>query len=138
MKIKNAGRKYFILVLLVGVLQLNADPATNTAPVIKESWAHINDLWGNVSLSDTKKAALKGDVLAQYFVGRAYQNGRGVDKDLPEAFKWEKMAADNGLVRAQKSVGSMFYSGAGVAQDYSAAAKYFLLAAEQGNAPAQC
>jgi TPR repeat protein len=137
METRCAECRFFTLFLLAAVLQLYAAPATNTIPVIQESWENISNKWGNVSWDEAKKAAFKGDVLAEYYVGCAYQDGNGVDKDLAESLKWKKLAADGGLVRAQNAVGSMFYTGTGALQDYSASSKYFLLAAENGNASAQ-
>ena len=41
-------------------------------------------------------AAEQGNAYAQNFLGRCYENGRGVDKDLNEAIKWYRKAAEQG------------------------------------------
>ena len=42
------------------------------------------------------KAAELGDACSQYCMGRAYENGRGVEKNLTEAKKWYLKAANQG------------------------------------------
>ncbi len=57
--------------------------------------------------------AKRGDFDAQFSVGAAYEYGRGVKKDLKQAFYWYKKAAGNGHHRAQFKVGEFYERGIG-------------------------
>ena len=59
-------------------------------------------------------------------------------KDLPQAFKYYKLAADQGHAESQFNVGCFYEKGeGGVEKDSSQAFKYFKLAADQNLADAQ-
>ena len=78
-----------------------------------------------------------GDAYAQYFLGRAYDEGRGVPQNKAEAVKWYRKAAEQEHVYAQRHLGWMYSQGNGVPQDYVDAAKWYRKAAKQGDAYAQ-
>lgn len=82
-------------------------------------------------------AAELGHAGAAYELGRAYNDGRGVDRDLEAAARWFNVAAALGDARAQFLVGAAYYAGAGVAQDFATAAGWLAKAADQGHARAQ-
>ena len=50
------------------------------------------------------KAAEQGNQLGQYFLGRMYEKGRGVNKDVEEAIRWYRKAAAQGDKDAQSSL----------------------------------
>jgi uncharacterized protein len=81
--------------------------------------------------------AEQGYASAQYNLGIAYANGRGVPQDDKEAVKWWRKAAEQGYASAQYNLGVMYDNGRGVPQDYKEAAKWYRKAAEQGGADAQ-
>jgi hypothetical protein len=83
------------------------------------------------------QGALKGDVLAQVFLGNRYKNGENVKQDYAEAVKWYRKAADQGNALGQVSLGHMYKSSSGVKQDYAEAVKWYRKAADQGNALGQ-
>jgi TPR repeat protein len=56
----------------------------------------------------------QGDAGAQYSLGYAYANGRGVTKDDGQAAVWYRKAADQGNVSAQFKVGQDYEFGWGV------------------------
>ena len=85
----------------------------------------------------TKKDAQSGDPVAQYNLGKIYDNGEGVPEDDAEAVKWYRLAADQGHAAAQDNLGMMYATGEGVPQDDAEAVKLFRLAANQGLAYAQ-
>ena len=86
---------------------------------------------------ETLCLAQQGDAEAQYFLGIAYYQGKGVLRDYQEAVKWFRKAAEQGYALAQAFLGAMYVKGEGVPQDYQEAAKWFQLAAGQGDAEAQ-
>lgn len=50
------------------------------------------------------KAALQGNAPAQYNLGRMYQWGKGVEKDLQQARFWFQKAIDNGHEKAKEAL----------------------------------
>ena len=84
-----------------------------------------------------RQAADRGHGPAAYELGEAYNNGRGVAKDINAGAKWINAAASRGEPRAQYAVGAAYYNGAGVEQDYVRAVRYLTDSAEQDNADAQ-
>ena len=81
--------------------------------------------------------AEQGDAKAQYYLGKMYANGKGVQQDYAEAVKWYRKAAEQGNGKAQNNLGVAYASGKGVRQDYAEASKWFRKGAEQGYANAQ-
>jgi hypothetical protein len=67
-----------------------------------------------------------------------YGNGKGVQQDDKEAFRWFHRAAAQGLAPAQYNLGSMYANGLGVERDDRAAFKWFQLAAMQNDLKAKC
>jgi len=84
-----------------------------------------------------RQAAERGHAAAAYDLGEAYNDGRGVNKDLNEGAKWINAAASRGDPRAQYAVGAALYSNAKSDQDRARAVRYLGNAASQGHAGAQ-
>ena len=78
-----------------------------------------------------RKAAERGNALAQVILGVMYDRGEGVPQDYAEAMKWYLMAADQGHVIAQNNIAVMFERGRGVQQDYVQALKWYKIAVAQ-------
>ena len=76
--------------------------------------------------------ALMGNADAQYALGNAYRNGKGVEQDYVEAVSWYRLAAEQGHAFAQFALGLAYNYGEGVEKDYATAAKWYRPAAEQG------
>jgi serine/threonine protein kinase len=85
-------------------------------------------------LTELKKRAESGDAIAQYQLGRAFEKGRGVDRDDVEAVRWLQSSADQGNAHAQVDLGVAYCTGRGVTQNYSEGSNWFRKAAEQGDA----
>ncbi|WP_246709113.1 MULTISPECIES: tetratricopeptide repeat protein [Bradyrhizobium] len=72
-----------------------------------------------------EKAAERGDVQAQFFVGRFYATGVGASPNIRHAAKWFERAAENGHATAAFN-GAIFYlNGSGVQRNLEAAIKWF-------------
>ena len=69
----------------------------------------------------------------QFKVGKTYQNGEGVEKNIKKAAEWYKKSADGGFRDAQVHIGYMYAKGIGVDQNMDSAIHYFKLAADQGD-----
>ena len=70
-------------------------------------------------------------------LGRMYEVGKGVKRNVQEAARWYRLAANDGLTDAQCELAWMHENGVGVAKDLVEAAMWYRKAAEQGNAGAQ-
>ena len=69
-------------------------------------------------------------------IGRCYETGDGVGKDLAEAVKWYRMAADEGHVQAAFELSKCYTFGFGVRKNSVTAGKWLRKAAEQGHVTA--
>jgi TPR repeat protein len=78
-----------------------------------------------------------GDAFAQFVVGFAFSNGRGVKQDDKEATKWFRLAAEQGYAAAQNNLGTAYSKGLGVPQDEAQALHWIRRASEQGEMWAQ-
>ena len=56
-----------------------------------------------------KKAALKNHRMAQYQLGRFYEQGKGTEKNLGEAIKWYRSSALLGCKQSQRWMGQIYY-----------------------------
>jgi uncharacterized protein len=65
-------------------------------------------------------------------LGRFFEEGLGVSKDMTEAVRYYRQAAELGEPFAQLSLGILYRSGNGVAKDNVEAYKWLTLAAAQG------
>ena len=94
-------------------------------------WGCGQDL---AALTEIRRLATEqGDRDAQYNLGVAYSEGRGVPQDEAEAVRWLRLAADQGDVDAQSNLGAMYDLGYGVPQDSVLAHMWFNIASANGN-----
>jgi hypothetical protein len=91
----------------------------------------------HVAAASFARAAEAGSAQAQYLLGQQYAQGRGVPKNLGQAFACFERAAEQGWVEAQASLGVAYRNGLGIEKDFKAAFYWLQKAAEQGNAQAQ-
>jgi TPR repeat protein len=80
--------------------------------------------------------AESGDAKAQFELGRAYEDGKGVPQDDDQAAGWFHKAADQGNAQAQNSLGVMYALGRGVQRDKQEAVRWYKKASRQGQAEA--
>src|SRR5262249_4089078 len=78
-----------------------------------------------------RKAAAKGNAMAESTLGDIYYYGRGAPQDFTEAVKWWSLAADANIATAQLNLSVMLANGDGTPQDYLKAHMYAKLAASQ-------
>jgi TPR repeat protein len=83
------------------------------------------------------KKAEQGDAAAQVNLGRAYEAGKEMPKDLGEAVKCYRKAADQGNAQGQFYLARLYQHGNGVERDYQMASHLYRKSAEQGHAGAQ-
>ncbi len=80
-----------------------------------------------------RRSADKGNVAAQYALGRMYENGMGVAQNYEEAVMWYRRSAERGKAAAQYALGRMYENGMGVAQNYEESAKWYRKAEQQSH-----
>ncbi len=83
-----------------------------------------------------RESARLGNVKALLYVAFAYEQGRGVRKNLGRAIQIYKKAADAGNADAQCVLGWMCLNGVGGSTDILGALRWYQQSAEQGNASA--
>ena len=93
--------------------------------------------YSSLPISELTEKAKEGIAAAQFYLGVAYQEGKGVPKDYKMAVSWYKKAAEKGFATAQYNLGIFYLNGVGVSKNDSIAAEWFVKAAKQGCADAQ-
>lgn len=91
----------------------------------------------NTANSRFRQAASQGHAKAQLGLGLMYAEGKGVEQDEPEAFRWFRLAAAQGQSEAQQVLGYYYASGRGVTKNDAEAVRWYRRAAAQGQAEAQ-
>lgn len=79
------------------------------------------------------EAASEGLPAAIYRVGRGFDKGRGVARDVIEAARWYERAAALGYPAAMAALGTMHEFGEGAAPNLAEALRWYRLAAEAGD-----
>lgn len=87
-------------------------------------------------LTALRADAEAGDRRAQYCLGVAYEEGRGVPANAHQAVKWYRHAAEQNEPAAQLALGVACAIGEGVERDYAQAYVWFTRSALLGNAEA--
>ncbi len=80
-----------------------------------------------------RKAAEKGDAIAQKALATRYIEGDGIPQNYTEAAAWMRKSAEQGNADAQNNLGILYAQGKGVPQDHVFAYMWMSLAAAQAN-----
>ena len=91
----------------------------------------------STALSIFQPLADQGNASAQFNLGEMYHNGRGVQADFFEAFRWYRLAAEQGHMEAQFQVGLGYVSGTSGQRDHVEARRWLGMVAEQGHERAE-
>ena len=86
----------------------------------------------NLKIEQLKDKAEQGDIKSQLSLAYAYYEGRGIEENKEEAFKWYMKAAERSNSEAELNVGYMFDTGEGVEENKEEAFKWYMKAAWQG------
>lgn len=94
---------------------------------------------GNIgqALEWMKEAADRGHAVAQYILGKCYQDGLVVEKDVTQSFRLFLSSAEQNNAYAAYQLGKLYLSGEHVPKDVESAIRYLELSAVQGNQYAQ-
>jgi TPR repeat protein len=115
----------FILVITFAICcgaQQTAQTAAQTRPAALSS----------VPVTNLQQRAEAGDAQAQFELGRAYEDGKGVPQDDARSIEWFRKSADQGNAQAENSLGVMYALGRGVPRDKEEAVRWYKKAAKQG------
>ena len=90
-------------------------------------------------IAELQRLALQGDVSAQYRLGNAYRDGKGVAKDHAKSAEWYRKAAEGGSTEADVALGDFYCSGFTAAKPihWDKAAAVWQEQAEKGDIDAQ-
>src|SRR5690349_21738402 len=89
------------------------------------------------ALAEFRKAAQRGNRLAEFNYAMMLLNGEGGPANVDEGKKWLRKAADANMSHAQYVYGKMYDDGDFVARDPAEAHRWFLKAAQQGHVQAE-
>jgi TPR repeat protein len=78
-------------------------------------------------------AEMSNHAYAQYFLGRMYADGQGVERDISKAASWYRKAAEQGVAEAQYRLGNMYRDGTGVPRDLEYAFAWYSVANHLGH-----
>jgi TPR repeat protein len=83
-----------------------------------------------------EKAAAKGDSVAEFLLGQAFNEGLGVSEGSAEAAGWFQKAAEHGHEGAKLALAGLLATGRGLPQDDRRAFEIYLGLAQKGSASA--
>lgn len=81
--------------------------------------------------------AENGDIRAQYAIGRLYEKGRGVERNLETAISWYRKAAERGHADSEYRIAVGYAYGLGVKRDEAEGLSWLRRAANHGQKRAQ-
>lgn len=84
-----------------------------------------------------QKSAEQGYERAQYFLGKCYEQGRGVSKNLKEAIKWYRKSVEQGTPGSGNRLSALYRKENSVSKELQELAKMYRVSAEEGDAKAQ-
>jgi len=120
----------FALVIAGGQTSPTQIPQTQTGTVAGQATTSV------ANIADLQKPASAGDASAQFELGKAFEQGSGVQQNPEQAAIWYRKAADQGNAKAQNSLGVLYWMGEGVEKDKKEAVKWYHMAARRGDASA--
>jgi TPR repeat protein len=82
---------------------------------------------------EIERRAVQGDVEAQFQLGKMYQAGKEIGKDLEKAVYWFEKAVQNGKVEAINTLALIYQNGKGVPQNYLRAKELFEMGVAKGD-----
>ncbi|GBC38035.2 kinase-like domain-containing protein [Rhizophagus irregularis DAOM 181602=DAOM 197198] len=78
------------------------------------------------------KASKDNYPIAQFYLGKCYENGNGIKKDNFKAFKYYEKASISGNKVVQFNLGRCYLCGIGIEKDYDKSIEWFEKSASQG------
>jgi TPR repeat protein len=110
---------------------------------VQQNHASINKISSGIITQNKVKVIAENkntqmdDPVLLFSSGEKYFNGKGVQKNKQEAFKWYRKSAKLGYAKAEYRLGEMYHYGFGISEDHNEAVKWYTRSAMQGNKSAQ-
>ena len=95
------------------------------------AFAYEGDYVWEEKFKEALPLANSGNTEAQYDVGEMYERGRGVNKDMAQAFKWYLKSAEQGNTKGAFRAGLAYLKGEGVEKNLDEALKWLEKSAEK-------
>src|SRR5690348_9105545 len=90
------------------------------------SWFfRASSITSTTDIPTTRRAADRGDPVAQYYLALRYATGNGLSRNDLLAFHWYEQAAKQGLAAAQNNVGAAYMKGKGVERNPSEGIEWY-------------
>lgn len=115
------------------ILILSSAPMTAFANSVEGGVYAYKQKKYELALSYFQPAADTGNAKAQFYLGKMYHYGRGVDQSYTTAAMWYKKAADQNHAAAATDLGFLHDKGNGMEQSYEKAFYWYRKGAELGN-----
>ena len=115
---------YILIIFLFATLALASEFSKGTELYNKGEFKSALDIW--------LPLAENGNTDAQHNIGQMYRNGKGVERDYTEAFKWFHMAAEKGNIYSQNNLGHLYSYGLGVPKNNIFAYLWYQIASLNG------
>lgn len=128
----NIFRKLFILLLTLATFSVVAS-AQDAKKLYQQGKALYDAKNYTEAVPKLKAAADKGNKKALYRLGRCYEKGRGVQKDLNMAFGLYTKGAAQNHAKSQYALGRCYLRGKGVQADKAQAKQWFVKAFKNPN-----
>jgi TPR repeat protein len=97
---------------------------------IGAAWEGVQREERSAALSKVRRLAEEGDANAQFELGEAYYEGRGLPRDYAEALDWFRKAAAQSHLYANSNLGDIYEKGEGIPANRAEAVRYYLAAAD--------
>ena len=125
-----------VFYLVLGIATAGRQASTQTPQSQSPQQQSVSPELSVTEMSKLQPKAQEGDAVAQFNLGKAYEDGNGVSKNDELAVKWYRKAADQGNAVAQSRLGIMYRIGQGVNRDKEESVRWYHKAAKQGNSQA--
>jgi hypothetical protein len=117
--------------------------AEETTPRVQATTAGFAGNGANSGNEESlRKAAVQGDLNAQFSIGQDYLDGKGIEPQLPvnerlsKAARWFRRAAENGHAASQYRLATLYELGQGAPKDVAESMIWYERAAEKGHVKA--
>ena len=111
------ARDLFRLILATALFVVSAGAQADTG----EGVTAYNKGDYQAAFNKLRPLAIKGDAMAQLYLGRMYMQGLGLKLDYNKAISWTSRAAAQKNVEAQYFLGFLYQYGLGAPQNYKEA-----------------
>jgi TPR repeat protein len=100
------------------------------AIIVSDAPASFRPSPEKIAFNEIMKSAATGDAAMQYKLGKAYEDGHGIDRNDAAAMSWFLKSAHQGYADAQNAVARMYFTGQGYQRNYEEAYFWYRLAEE--------